>query len=201
MVSGVKQSFKISRKKVIGCKEPIKRCCLCGCILTGWPGGGAAVLLFGSRYVAGQRLGGPGQRRPLLRAAVRPLLNLKKKAKRSGALQALADAVPTETLRHPLLSSFTFPAHLLGGGGGREHAEEGRTSQSAAATAGGIPLRLQAEPGRGGWLRSDARRWTAIFNRTALVGLWSEACGDGVTDRWREADVRWDEVEAEKCTY
>lgn len=116
------------------------------------------------------------------------------------------DAVSAKTLRLPPTppcppDSFTFPAHLLGG---REHAEEGRTSLSAAAAAtaaGGIPLRLQAEPGRGGWLCSDARRWTAIFNRTALVGLWSEACGDGVTDRWREADVRRDEVEVAKCTY
>lgn len=33
---------------------------------------------------------------------------------------------------------------------------------------------LQAEPGRGGWV-SAARRWTAIFNRKALVGLWQES--------------------------
>ena len=44
-------------------------------MLTGWPGGGAVVLLFGSWYVASQRFGGPGKGRPLLWAAVRSLLN------------------------------------------------------------------------------------------------------------------------------
>lgn len=45
------------------------------CILTGWPGGGAIVLLFSSRDVACQRFGRPGQGRPLLWAAVCSLLN------------------------------------------------------------------------------------------------------------------------------
>lgn len=77
----------------------------------------------------------------------------------------------------PLFSfHFTFSAHLFGRADGWAHAEEGRTSVSSASVKG-LRLRLQAEPGRGGWWWSDARRWTAIFNRTALVGLWTpKAC-------------------------
>ncbi len=48
---------------------------MCGCSLTGWPRGGAVVLLLSSRDVARQRFGRPGQRRPLLWAAVSSLLS------------------------------------------------------------------------------------------------------------------------------
>lgn len=99
-------------------------------------------------------------------------------------------------------SHFTFSANLFGRGGLRKHAEEGRTSLSSASKRG-LPLRLQAEPGRRGWVLA-VRRWTAIFNRTALVGLWTEAANKRwgsmqetrmmwveATKRWRKADVRW----------
>lgn len=65
--------------------------------------------------------------------------------------------------------ALSFSTHFLDRGDGREHAEEGRASQSSACTRG-LRLRLQAEPGRGG-SRSNPRRCTAIFNTTALVGL------------------------------
>lgn len=68
---------------------------------------------------------------------------------------------------------FTCSAHLFGTEDGWAHAEEGRASRSSASTRG-LRLMLQAEPGRGGWWL-DPRRWTAIFNRTALVGLWTNA--------------------------
>lgn len=108
------------------------------------------------------------------------------------------------TYQSPKIFSFhfTFSAHFFGRGDGRAHAEEGRASLSSAPTRG-LRLRLQAEPGRGGWW-SDPRRCTAIFNRTALVGLWTEATTRGrkawrkwrrwqaeVTNRWREEEVRW----------
>ncbi|TNN46274.1 hypothetical protein EYF80_043512 [Liparis tanakae] len=69
-----------------------------------------------------------------------------------------------------------------------EHAEEGRASLSSACTRG-LRLRLQAELGRGGG-ESVPRRRAAIFNRTALVGLWTpnaatrEHASEG-TGRWR----------------
>lgn len=106
----------------------------------------------------------------------------------------------------PTAPHFTFSAHLFCRGSGREHAEEGRTSLSSASDRG-IRLRLQAEPGRGGWL-SEARRCTAIFNRTALVGLWGDAATSGEkgmqraramwTNRWRKAEVRQGGVEVER---
>ena len=92
---------------------------------------------------------------------------------------------------------FTFPSHLWGRGEGREHAEEGRNSLSSASTRG-LRLRLQAEPGRGGWL-SNPRRCAAIFKSTARVGLWTEGVArggggtcrrDGRGDRWRNKGVR-----------
>lgn len=179
-----------------------------GCILTCWPGGGAVVLLLSSRYVACQRLGRPGQGRPLLWAAVCPLLNenTQESIKKAQSHAACTDCfqLPID----PLFSChFTFSAHLFGRGGGREHAEEGRTSLSPASTRG-LRLRLQAEPGRGGWLL-EARRWTAIFKRTALVGLWGEvatrrgkACRtwgwwgqrwqtDGERQKWDGMEGRW----------
>jgi len=82
-------------------------------------------------------------------------------------------------------------------------------SQSSASTRG-LLLRLQAEPGRGEGRLDPPLRCTAIFNRTALVGLWtvgvtrSDAGHAGqmrgaqsaeVTNRWRNERVRKDGVE------
>lgn len=99
------------------------------------------------------------------------------------------------TYQSPKIFSFhfTFSAHFFGRGDGRAHAEEGRASLSSAPTRG-LRLRLQAEPGRGGWW-SDPRRCTAIFNRTALVGLWTEA-----TTRGRKAWRKWRRWQAEVTT-
>lgn len=81
---------------------------------------------------------------------------------------------------------FTFSTHFLDRGDGREHAEEGRASQSSACTRG-LRLRLQAEPGRGG-SRSNPRRCIAIFNTTALVGLLTVTMTTGrkgMQGRWK----------------
>ncbi len=61
--------------------------CIWGCecvgILTGWPRGGAVVLLFSSRDVACQRFGRPRQGGSLLWASVCSLLNTHNKSEES----------------------------------------------------------------------------------------------------------------------
>lgn len=136
--------------------------CECVCILTGRPGGGA-VILFRSRDVASQRFSRPREGRPLLRAAVCSLLRESRHWRVTRAPFLCMDSGYLS-----INPSFTFSTRLSIIG---EHAEEGRGSLSPSRTRG-LRLRLQAEPARGGMLL-DAPRWNAIFNRTALVGLWT----------------------------
>lgn len=100
------------------------------CVLTGRSAGGVVIFLLGSRDVACQRFGRPGEGRPLLRAAVCSLLKSHTHThidtpKLQARLPQMPRAWPPVTAPQPTPFSFhfTFSANLVDRGNEWEHAE------------------------------------------------------------------------------